>query len=78
MLLDKPWLQELGTNEVANWMLRHCVIPEGPLKITHMPGNLIMQAAVCAERQAGTPVRTLLALFSRQHFHDFMASEICR
>ncbi len=44
MLLDRPWLQELGTNEVADWFVRHGVMPEGPLKITHMPGNLIMEA----------------------------------
>ncbi len=44
MLVDLPWLQELGTNEVADWMVRHGVMPEGPLKITHMPGNLIMEA----------------------------------
>lgn len=44
MLLDMPWLQELGTNEVADWFVRHGVMPERPLKITHMPGNLIMEA----------------------------------
>jgi len=44
MLLDMPWLQELGTNEVAEWFARHGVIAERPLKITHMPGNLIMDA----------------------------------
>ncbi len=44
MLLDLPWLQELGTNEVADWFVRHGVMPEGPLTITHMPGNLIMEA----------------------------------
>ncbi len=43
MLLDMPWLQELGTNEVADWFVRHGVMPERPLKITHMPGNLIME-----------------------------------
>lgn len=44
MLLDMPWLQELGTNEVADWFMRHGIMPERPLKITHMPGNLIMEA----------------------------------
>ncbi len=44
MLLDMPWLQELGTNEVSEWFVRHGVIPERPIKITHMPGNLIMEA----------------------------------
>ena len=44
MLLDMPWLQEFGTNEVADWLIRHGAMPEGPLMITHMPGNLIMEA----------------------------------
>lgn len=44
MLVDMPWLQELGTNEVAHWMQRHGVTPARPLIIAHMPGNLIMEA----------------------------------
>lgn len=44
MLVEMPWLQELGTNEVAEWMKRQGVTPERPLMITHMPGNLIMEA----------------------------------
>jgi DNA-binding transcriptional LysR family regulator len=44
MLVDMPWLQELGTNEVAHWIKRHGVILTRPLIITHMPGNLIMEA----------------------------------
>lgn len=43
-LLDMPWLQELGTNEVADWMARRGVKLDRPLMIHHMPGNLIMQA----------------------------------
>ena len=44
MLIDMPWLQELGTNEVAEWMERRGVTPRGQIKITHMPGNMIMEA----------------------------------
>jgi LysR family glycine cleavage system transcriptional activator len=44
VLIEMPWLQELGTNEVVEWMERHGVTPERPLMITHMPGNLIMDA----------------------------------
>ncbi len=44
MLVTMPWLQELGTNEVAEWMERRGVTPKRPLMITHMPGNLIMEA----------------------------------
>jgi DNA-binding transcriptional LysR family regulator len=44
LLVEMPWLQELGTNEVAQWMERHELRPDRPTKITHMPGNLIMDA----------------------------------
>jgi LysR family transcriptional regulator, glycine cleavage system transcriptional activator len=43
-LTEMPWLQELGTNEVAEWMERRGVTPKRPPRITHMPGNLIMEA----------------------------------
>ena len=39
-----PWLQELGTNEASDWFTYHGVVPEAPLTINHMPGNLIMAA----------------------------------
>ena len=44
MLVNLPWLQELGTNEVADWMARRGVTLDRPLMIAHMPGNLIMEA----------------------------------
>jgi LysR family glycine cleavage system transcriptional activator len=43
-LFDLPWLQELGTNEVAEWMRRRGLTPDQPPMITHMPGNLIMES----------------------------------
>ena len=43
-LVHLPWLQELVTNEVADWFTRHGVDPVRPPMITHMPGNLIMEA----------------------------------
>ncbi len=43
-LLDLPWLQELGTDEVADWLQRHGVTAERVPPISHMPGNLIMEA----------------------------------
>lgn len=43
-LVSMPWLQELGTNETAEWFTYHGVIPDQPLMINHMPGNLIMDA----------------------------------
>jgi len=44
MLMDLPWLQELGTNEVADWFCARGIKLERPLMISQMPGNLIMQA----------------------------------
>ena len=44
LLVDMPWLQELGTDEVAEWIERHGFRPKRPLMITHMPGTLIMDA----------------------------------
>lgn len=43
-LVDLPWLQELGTNEVAEWFERRGVTTHKPLIVSQMPGNLIMQA----------------------------------
>ena len=43
-LVDLPWLQELNTNEVAEWFNRRAVSLSRPLIISQMPGNLIMQA----------------------------------
>jgi len=43
-LADLPWLQELGTNEAAEWLTYHGVIPDRPLTVNTMPGNLIMSA----------------------------------
>jgi LysR family glycine cleavage system transcriptional activator len=43
-LVDLPWLQELGTNEAAEWFTYHGVVPDRPLTVNHMPGNLIMDA----------------------------------
>jgi len=43
-LVDMPWFEELGTNEVTDWLEYRGVRLEQPLMITQMPGNLIMQA----------------------------------
>ena len=44
MLKDMPWLEELGTNDVTDWMERWGVTLDRPLMISQMPGNLIMEA----------------------------------
>jgi LysR family glycine cleavage system transcriptional activator len=43
-LVHLPWLQELGTSEVSDWLNRRGVILDRPLMISHMPGNLILDA----------------------------------
>lgn len=43
-LVNLPWLQELGTNEAAEWFTYHGISPDRPLTVHHMPGNLIMNA----------------------------------
>jgi len=44
ILMEVPWLEELGTNEVADWFGYRGVKLSRPLMINQMPGNLIMQA----------------------------------
>lgn len=44
MLTEMPWLQELGTNEVADWFSYRGIKLKRPLMINQMPGNLIMPA----------------------------------
>lgn len=43
-LLELPWLEELGRNDVADWFERQGITPNRPPTVTRMPGNLIMQA----------------------------------
>lgn len=43
-LMEMPWLEELGTNGVADWFDRRGVTVDRPLMISQLPGNLIMQA----------------------------------
>jgi len=42
-LLDFPWLQEYGTNELAIWLERQGVVPTGKLNITHLPGYMVLE-----------------------------------
>ena len=43
-LAELPWLQEYGTEEVAAWMTRRGIAPTHPVRVIHMPGNMIMEA----------------------------------
>lgn len=42
MLLGYPWLQELGSHEVSDWLSKQGVIAADRLNITHMPGYMIL------------------------------------
>ena len=43
-LLNYAWLQELGTEEVAYWFGLHGLAGKAPTTVSHMPGNLIVDA----------------------------------
>ncbi|MEP3429564.1 MAG: LysR substrate-binding domain-containing protein [Roseibium sp.] len=42
-LLKFPWLQELGTNELAIWLERQGVVPKNKLNVTHLPGYMVLE-----------------------------------
>lgn len=41
-LLQFPWLQELGTNEVALWLKSQGVVPDKKLNISNLPGYMVL------------------------------------
>lgn len=43
-LLDFPWLQEAGTNEISTWLTRNGVTLGRRVSITHLPGHLALEA----------------------------------
>lgn len=44
MLLDLPWLQEVGTSEVTTWLAEHGIGANRKVRLTHLPGNLLLDA----------------------------------
>ncbi len=42
-LLDFPWLQELGTSEVAVWLRGQGVLDPVQARITHLPGYMVLE-----------------------------------
>lgn len=42
-IIEFPWLQEYGTNELAMWMEEQGVVPKGKLNITHLPGYMVLE-----------------------------------
>lgn len=43
-ILEFPWLQELGTSEMSNWLRSRGVIAPDQGNVAHLPGHLVMQA----------------------------------
>lgn len=42
-ILNYPWLQEYGTNELAHWLERQGVVPHTKLNVTHLPGYMVLE-----------------------------------
>jgi len=42
-ILQFPWLQEYGTNELTVWIESQGVVPKGKLNITHLPGYMVLE-----------------------------------
>jgi LysR family glycine cleavage system transcriptional activator len=42
-LLDLPWLQELGTDEITQWLAKHGVTGRRA-RMIHLPGNFVLEA----------------------------------
>jgi LysR family glycine cleavage system transcriptional activator len=72
MLLEMPWLQELGTDEVAEWMNRRGIVPNQPLTVTHMPGSLIMEAV-----RRGDGLTYTARCFVEREIHSGQLVELC-
>jgi LysR family glycine cleavage system transcriptional activator len=43
-ILDLPWLQELGTNEISAWLRDHGITTERKANVVHLPGHLVLEA----------------------------------
>lgn len=43
-IVTLPWLQELGTSEMSNWMRDHGVVRPRGDSLTHLPGHLLLEA----------------------------------
>lgn len=43
-LLGLPWLQELGTSEMSEWMRDHGIVARRPESLAHLPGHLLLEA----------------------------------
>jgi LysR family glycine cleavage system transcriptional activator len=42
-ILALPWLQELGTSEMSNWLRHHGIITPRKESVIHLPGHLVLE-----------------------------------
>ncbi len=59
-LLGYPWMQELGTNEVAEWLAAKGVTEARVKSLIHLPGNLLLDGLRAGQGVAATS-RTFVA-----------------
>lgn len=45
-ILGLPWLQELGTSEMSNWLRDRGVIAPKKENVTHLPGHLVIEGVL--------------------------------
>lgn len=53
-LIDFPWLQEIGTDEVRHWLAAHGVTEARVKRMTELPGTLLQDALRSGEGVAAT------------------------
>ncbi|MEO0370495.1 MAG: LysR family transcriptional regulator [Pseudomonadota bacterium] len=60
-LIDLPWLQELDSNESADWLRKHGVTQTRVKRITHVPGNLMLDGARAGQGVISTAMSSVEA-----------------
>lgn len=53
-LIDFPWLQELGTNEIRDWLAAEGITDACLRRVTHLPGNLLLDGLRAGQGLAAT------------------------
>jgi LysR family glycine cleavage system transcriptional activator len=53
-ILQFPWLQELGTNEISEWLERQGVVAPRPANVIHLPGYLVLEGLRAGEGVTAT------------------------
>lgn len=64
-ILGFPWLQELGTNEIALWLRRQGVVAPKTENVTHLPGYMVLEGI-----RAGEGITATARAFVEQDVED--------